>query len=294
MSGSVTTLKLSDSRLSDLPYAVSLLGRSSCARALNACEVRSPNATVGLNVLGKPSRRKSAVPRDFYDGAEATVCNFCSHGAYMLPYLVRRYGVKSLAEVGVCTGMSVVNVLEQHAAWSGGLAPLERYYMVDPWGERRCNPGCGCSKPLRRLAKAFAPVLVPVQGYSAKMAPSIPNASLDLAFIDAAHDYRNVRADVLAYWPKLKPDGVLAGHDFLHYRNWAEVSQDRQAGRGMFSSVGTGATRAGKALPAYGVAQATQELFAHCPLTVLFGVWWIERRSCPAGPIPSVALDRIA
>ena len=121
------------------------------------------------------------------------------------------YGVKSLAEVGVCTGMSVVNVLEQHAAWSGGLAPLERYYMVDPWGERRCDPGCGCSKPLRRLAKAFAPVLVPVQGYSAKMAPSIPNASLDLAFIDAAHDYRNVRADVLAYWPKLKPDGVLAG-----------------------------------------------------------------------------------
>ena len=77
MSASVTTLKLSDSRLSDHPYAASLLGRSSCARALNACEVRSPNATVGLNVLGKPSRRKSAVPRDFYDGAEATVCEFC-------------------------------------------------------------------------------------------------------------------------------------------------------------------------------------------------------------------------
>ena len=51
------------------------------------------------------------------------------------------------------------------------------------------------------------------------------DGSVDLAFIDAAHDYRNVRADVLAYWPKLKPDGVLAGHDFLHYRNWAEVSR---------------------------------------------------------------------
>ena len=47
-------------------------------------------------------------------------------------------------------------------------------------------------------------------------------------------------------------------------------------------------------LPAYGGAQATQERFAPCPLSVLFGGWWIERRSCPAGPIPSVALDRIA
>ena len=74
------------------------------------------------------------------------------------------------------------------------------------------------------------------------MAPSIPNASLDLAYIDAAHDYRNARRDVLAYWPKLRASGILAGHDFAHWRNWAEVRQDKLASRGPYRP----ATKKGK------------------------------------------------
>ena len=173
------------------------------------------------------------------------MCNFCSHGAYMLPYLVRRYGVKSLAEVGVCTGMSVVNVLEQHAAWSGGLAPLERYYMVDPWGEHaairaaaarsRCagwrRPSRPCWCPCRATAPKWRRRFRTRRSTSRSSTPRTTTATC------APTCSRTGR--------QLKPDGVLAGHDFLHYRNWAEVSQDRQAGRGMFSSVGTGATRAG-------------------------------------------------
>ena len=47
------------------------------------------------------------------------------------------------------------------------------------------------------------------------------------AFIDAAHDYANVHQDVLAYWSKVKPNGVLAGHDFNHHRNWAGILEKR-------------------------------------------------------------------
>ncbi|CAE8639590.1 unnamed protein product [Polarella glacialis] len=38
--------------------------------------------------------------------------------------------------------------------------------------------------------------------------------SLDLVFIDGAHDFDSALADLRAWWPKLRPGGVMAGHDF--------------------------------------------------------------------------------
>ena len=39
--------------------------------------------------------------------------------------------------------------------------------------------------------------------------------SLDFVFIDAAHDYKSVYDDLVAWFPKVKPNGIIAGHDYF-------------------------------------------------------------------------------
>lgn len=43
----------------------------------------------------------------------------------------------------------------------------------------------------------------------------IPDHSLDFVYIDARHDYCGVLEDLVAYYPKLRPGAIMAGHDFM-------------------------------------------------------------------------------
>jgi beta-1,4-mannosyl-glycoprotein beta-1,4-N-acetylglucosaminyltransferase len=51
---------------------------------------------------------------------------------------------------------------------------------------------------------------------SLEAATTYEDHSLDLVFLDAAHDFDNVKADILAWWPKIKSGGIISGHDWCH------------------------------------------------------------------------------
>lgn len=46
-------------------------------------------------------------------------------------------------------------------------------------------------------------------------AQEFAEGSLDVVFVDGAHDYESVRDDIAAWWPKLRPGGFMAGDDFM-------------------------------------------------------------------------------
>jgi beta-1,4-mannosyl-glycoprotein beta-1,4-N-acetylglucosaminyltransferase len=72
-----------------------------------------------------------------------------------------------------------------------------------------------------KLYNVFLKNMKPVEGYfnpvrasSLDAAKQYADGSLDFVFIDAAHDYDNVKADILAWAPKVKSGGILSGHDY--------------------------------------------------------------------------------
>lgn len=69
------------------------------------------------------------------------------------------------------------------------------------------------------VQKYIVPVLSPSE--CAVKFDYIPD--LDFCFIDAAHDYDNVKRDIQAWRPKVKPGGILAGHDYC--ASWPGVKE---------------------------------------------------------------------
>jgi predicted O-methyltransferase YrrM len=50
-----------------------------------------------------------------------------------------------------------------------------------------------------------------------------PDASLDFVFIDANHTYEAVKRDIDAWLPKMKPGGIISGHDYTVWGDFGVI-----------------------------------------------------------------------
>jgi glycosyltransferase involved in cell wall biosynthesis len=63
-------------------------------------------------------------------------------------------------------------------------------------------------------------IIVPILTESIRASCLFPDAGVDFCFIDGDHSYESVTADLTAWWPKIKPGGIIAGHDYRQQAPW--------------------------------------------------------------------------
>ncbi len=58
-------------------------------------------------------------------------------------------------------------------------------------------------------------IINPIRGFSKEIVKNYEDSSLDFIFIDADHEYEGIKNDITWWYPKLKQNGIIAGHDYI-------------------------------------------------------------------------------
>lgn len=94
------------------------------------------------------------------------------------------------------------------------------FYCVDTWkgSEEHQEMDIIHSDNLyQEFIKNIEPVsniIKPIRMDSLDASKTFEDETLDFVFIDAAHDYESVKKDIIHWYPKVKKNGILAGHDY--------------------------------------------------------------------------------
>ena len=121
------------------------------------------------------------------------------------------------AEIGVFKG-AFSEYLLRH--WNG-----RKLFSVDPWREFGDEYSDICNlkqeehnrvhDDVKQKLSAFGDRSVVFRGTSEEFCQTVSAQQLDFAYIDAQHHYEAAKQDINLWYPKIRPGGILAGHDYL-------------------------------------------------------------------------------
>lgn len=133
----------------------------------------------------------------------------------VLAGLCKQLDAERIAEIGCKEGRTTGFLLHQF--------PALRIIAVDPWKDIGNEAESYSEWDWKKIEREFSRNLGDhhwrckmKRMTSLEAAREVEDRSLDLVFIDAAHDHANVLADIRAWWPKVREGGMVTGHDFQH------------------------------------------------------------------------------
>lgn len=130
--------------------------------------------------------------------------------------LLEELKLETGVEVGVKEGVFSLETLKR---WKS----CKSYKLVDLWSHQENYKDVAnvdnvkhnqFYEETKRKLEPYTSITDYYKMYSVQAAKLFEKESFDFVYIDARHDYCGVMEDLEAYWPLLKPGGVLAGDDY--------------------------------------------------------------------------------
>jgi hypothetical protein len=123
--------------------------------------------------------------------------------------------VETMVEVGSYQGESTI-------IFAQNLPNIKKIYAVDPWlNGYAAGDICSDEYPMEIVENNFDirikdyPTIIKKKMFSTDFANEIEDGSLDFVYIDGDHQYESCKNDIKIWLPKIKSNGIIAGHDYL-------------------------------------------------------------------------------
>ncbi len=135
------------------------------------------------------------------------------YGRKQLAALFKELGYKIGAEIGVERGEYAEKLLLEN--------PGLKLYGIDPYVSYDQHDD---QQRLDNFYKEAEAKLAPydftfVKKNSSEAAADFEDGSLDFVYIDGAHDYEHVTEDLNNWSKKVRPGGIVSGHDYISFRS---------------------------------------------------------------------------
>jgi hypothetical protein len=149
---------------------------------------------------------------------------------HVLQKLVQSCARKNMVvfELGSFTGYSAVGMLKTIHDNNGSLYCVDWFkgnVGVD-WLEKTCEDTDILGTFRRNLEESGyegnTSILV---GNTNAIGAIVANNSADMVFIDADHRYSGIKKDIETWYPKVRPGGILCGHDFERPLNQVDLKR---------------------------------------------------------------------
>lgn len=167
------------------------------------------NFLIKSDYLPEPYNSITVLPSDWHGW-------FSPKNEAMLGKFIQEKKIEIIVEVGSWLGVSAVFMASK-------LPEHGKLYAVDHWlGSREHHEEAEYAVKLKNLYQQFLSnvicanvvhKIIPIRMNSLEAAAAL-NIKADLIYIDGSHEEQDVYNDIMAWYPKLNPGGIICGDDY--------------------------------------------------------------------------------